>query len=44
MYAIRSYYGHRRGTVHDQMGVRQLAVDFLDDVHGEDIAVGLARA
>ena len=29
--------------MHHQMGVRQPAVDFLDHVHGEDVAVGLAR-
>ena len=34
---------HRGRAVHHQMRVRQAAVDFLDHVHGEDIAVGLAR-
>jgi hypothetical protein len=34
---------HRRRAVHDEMRVRQLAVDFLDHVHRQDLAVRLAR-
>ena len=29
--------------MHDEVGVRQAAVDFLDHIHGEDGPVGLAR-
>jgi uncharacterized protein YaiI (UPF0178 family) len=32
---------HRGRAVHHQMRVGQLAVDFLDHVHRQDVAVGL---
>ena len=34
--------GHRRGTVHDQVGVGDALVDFLDAADGQDVARGLA--
>ena len=34
---------HRGGAVHHEMRVGQPAVDLLDHVHGEDVAVRLAR-
>ena len=33
---------NRGRAVHNEVGVRQTAVDLLDDVHGEDIAIRLA--
>ena len=33
---------HAGGAVHDQVGVGQAAVDLLDHVHGQDVAVRLA--
>ncbi len=40
---VLQFLGNRRGAVHHQVGVGQALVDLLDHVHGQDVAVRLAR-